>query len=274
MQKGVIMKCVWAILITGIPLLGFTQDTAQTALDTVFCGDTRIVFYSRCLDDTATKISFVHVHENETTAVAAANLLMDTLQRGCFTTWQCQQQRFVEFKLKGVQYRFDPNRIYTQTGIKTTLKSNKGAFSDSAMLSIQVIADVFLRKYIDSNRLIVALHNNTDAGGLSISSYKKGNAFSSAAKQVFINPKQDADDFFYTTEVAYFNFLKTKGFNVVLQDNVKVPDDGSLSVYAATYHIPYINIEAQNGHLQQQIKMLSTVFQLIDAIIKSDFMSN
>jgi len=266
MQEGIVMKLIWAMLLTGMPCLGFTQDMPQTASDTIFCGDARIFFYNRCYDDTVTKISFVHVHEDETTAVAAANRLMDTLHRGYFVTWQCQQQRFVDFKQQGIHYRFDPNRIYTPAGIRATLKNNAGNFSDSAALAVQAVADTFLRKYIDGNRLVVALHNNTDEGGLSVNSYKKGGAYSRDAKQVFVNAKQDADDFFYTTEPAYFNFLKTKGFNVVLQHNVNVQDDGSLSVYAASHRIPYINIEAQIGHLQQQIKMLRAVFDLDDKL--------
>ena len=263
MQQAVIMKQVWTILLSGCPFLGFTQDTATINADTIFCGNTRIVFYNRSHQDTATKISFVHVHENETTAVTAANAVIDSLQKGCFTTWQCQQQRYVDFEIENLQYHFDPNRIYSTAGMGATLRSNGGIYTDSAMLAVKQVADEFVRRYIDSNRLVVALHNNTDAGGLTINSYQKGGTYYKDAKLVFVNSKQDADDFFYTTELVYYNFLKRKGFNIVLQDNVHVHDDGSLSVYCATHHIPYINIEAQEGHLPQQIKMLGAIFNII-----------
>lgn len=245
------------------PLIALTQDTASQETNTVFCGNARIVFYSKCHDDTAKKISFVHVHENETTAVKAADRLLDSLQNGCFVTWQSQQQRFVNFELANIQYHFDPNRIYSKRGINKTLGNKPGVFSDSATLAVQKVANAFLKKYIDHKILVVALHNNTNAGGLTINSYQKGGVYSKDASQVYVNPKQDTDDFFYTTEMAYYYLFKSKGFNIVLQDNAGVKDDGSLSVYCAAQKIPYINIEAQDGHLPQQMKMLNEVLAII-----------
>jgi hypothetical protein len=42
-------------------------------------------------------------------------------------------------------------------------------------------------------------------------------------------------------------------------------DDGSLSVYCGKLGIPYVNVEAQHGHLVRQLKMLIFAFQeLVD----------
>jgi hypothetical protein len=49
---------------------------------------------------------------------------------------------------------------------------------------------------------------------------------------------------------------------VVLQHH-RPQDDGSLSVYAAKKKIPYINIEALHGHLDEQIRMLETLKDII-----------
>lgn len=262
------MKQFWTILIFYCPFFAFTKDATDTGSDTAFCGDTRVIFKSRCSNDSLQRISFVHVHENETTAVEAMARLLDTINKGCFVSWQCRQQRFVDFKLDGITYRFDPNRIYTAAGINATLRSNNGVYSKPATSAVKKVADRFIKNYVDSNLLVIALHNNTNRGGLSINSYKKGGVFSRDAKQVFMNPKQDVDDFFYTTDVACFNFLKSKDFNVILQDNAGMKDDGSLSVYCATKRIPYINIEAQDGHLKQQVQMLTAVSELISQISK------
>ena len=40
-------------------------------------------------------------------------------------------------------------------------------------------------------------------------------------------------------------------------------DDGSLSVYCGMKKIPYINVEAQRGHLQEQIAMLKELQNLL-----------
>jgi hypothetical protein len=117
-------------------------------------------------------------------------------------------------------------------------------------------------------KLVVALHNNTNAGSLSVNSYKKGAVYARDAKAVFVNIKQDADDFFYTTELAFYNFLKKKGFNVVLQNNATVKDDGSLSVFCSDQKIPYLNIEAQEGHLIQQNRMVGVVLQMIEELVR------
>ena len=66
-----------------------------------------------------------------------------------------------------------------------------------------------------------------------------------------------------TTEENYFDNIKRLGFNVVLQNNMKVTDDGSLSVYCGKQRIPYINVEAENGHLTEQKEMLAAIWLLV-----------
>ena len=262
------VKFILIIAFYFFPFFLLAQDSTMQSSDTLMCGNATIIFKTRC-EENLPRISFVHVHEDEITAVAAANWLLDTVRKGCFVTWQCQQDRFVHFTLNDIPYRFDPNRIYTTAGIIATLKSNDEIYSATAADTVKAIADSFLKKYIDSNLLVIALHNNSERGGLSINSYKKGAVYGKDAKAVFVNPQLDADDFFYTTELSFFNFLRTKKYNVVLQDNVKVTDDGSLSVCCSGKKIPYINIEAQNGHLQQQKKMLKVVWELIEKLVKT-----
>ena len=60
--------------------------------------------------------------------------------------------------------------------------------------------------------------------------------------------------------------MSSEGHNVVLQDNDKVTDDGSLSVLAGRAGIPYINVEAEDGHLQQQVEMIKTVYSAVAAL--------
>ena len=61
---------------------------------------------------------------------------------------------------------------------------------------------------------------------------------------------------------ADFDFFRSKNFNVVLQ-NENAGDDGSLSVFCQKNQIPYINIEAQNGHKEKQMQMIKESYYLI-----------
>jgi len=50
---------------------------------------------------------------------------------------------------------------------------------------------------------------------------------------------------------------------VTLQDDVNVPDDGSASVCFARKGIPYLNIEADMSHLDEQTEMVRVAREMI-----------
>lgn len=240
------------------------QTDFSTGLETLQIGNATIVFRTKCASEQK-GIRFIHVHENEQIAAAAADSMLRLYGRGCFTTWQSWGDRYINFMLDSAIYKFDPNRIYSECGRKESLMAN-GEYSEDADSLVAGIANLFLHDYIDSQRLVIALHNNTDRGGLTIKSYKKGGPYQNDAQKVHINKTRDEDDFFLTTDHDIYKFFKSKGFNVLLQDNEKVSDDGSLSVYAAAKKIPYVNIEAQHGHLKEQLEMIAVVQEMIAAL--------
>ena len=240
------------------------QQQFSTGIETQKLGNTTILFKTSCANEQQ-GIQFIHVHENEATAVDAVYKMMDKYGRGCFVTWQSRGDRNISFKLGSRMYKFDPNRIYTSKGRKASLKANF-EYSNEADSMVAAVANVFLRNYIDSQRLVVAVHNNTDGGGLTIDSFRKGGPYARDAKKVHCNKAMDEDDFFLTTSLRIYNFIKSKGYSIVLQDNARVTDDGSLSVYAASKNISYLNIEAQHGHLEQQLQMMDVVQEMIDTL--------
>ena len=227
----------------------------------VLLGDTKVIISPTCKIP-INGIWFVHVHEDEKTATSAATEFIDSIGYGCFVTLQHGSGRNISFTQGGVSYKFDPNRMFTDAGRKATLQK-LGKYSESAFSDVTRLAKTFTSNYIDSNKLIIALHNNTNDGGLTIKSYTKGGDYAPDASQVFINQKEDADDFFYTTSKKAFTFFKELGFNVMQQNNATVTDDGSLSVYAGLKKIDYINIEAEHGKTAQQKRMLLATLQYI-----------
>jgi hypothetical protein len=260
---------VWLFLFQLVASTAFSQvqirdSTYNSDMKLYLVGlgeDTRVIIMPICKKKLP-GIWFVHVHEDENTAADAAIEFIDSIGAGCFVTLKHGMGRNISFNLNGKTYKFDPNRIYTAEGRKVTLK-RFGAYSDSAFAAVGVLSDFITSRYIDSNRLVVALHNNTNEGGLSIKSYQKGGDYQRDASKVFVNKNEDPDDFFYTTSLRAFDFFKEKGFNVLLQNNAKVTDDGSLSVYAGMKNIDYINVETEHLKKDQQIRMLGAVMDYI-----------
>jgi len=110
--------------------------------------------------------------------------------------------------------------------------------------------------------VIAALHNTVD-GHYSIESYRPGAQHAAAAADLHISPSRSRFDFFYVTDRRFFDYLKQRDFNVVLQNNAAVPDDGSLSVYFAKKGIPYLNVETELGQLDRQIEMVRVAREMV-----------
>ena len=69
----------------------------------------------------------------------------------------------------------------------------------------------------------------------------------------------EPNDFMLCTDVNDFALLRQSPFNVVLQNEAKGEDDGSLSRLAASRRIRYVNIEAAMGRDAAQRAMLEWV---------------
>lgn len=205
--------------------------------------------------------TYFNMHDDENTAVKAAKLVIDSIG-GKLIEILASGDRYISFSYKEQNYSFDPNRIYTSIGVKKTLK-DQGAYSKEADSIVSHFANFIVDSILVNTKTIVTLHNNT-ADNYSINSYKKGSIYEKDATKVYSNPKQDPDDFFYIADSLYFYSLKDKGYNALLQDNSNVADDGSLSVYCGYKQIRYINVEAQKGHLQEQIQMLYSLREILD----------
>lgn len=193
---------------------------------------------------------YVALHDSENTAVKAAADLP-----GFHVTLRHSGQRNVSFRLDGVEYVFDPNRIFTNNGIEDTLRRQGGTYSEEAHKAVFEFARVLILLVEPFRRRVVALHNNTN-GNYSISTYLPGGSEEANARSHFTNPDYDSDDFFLTTSWSLYQSLKKLEYNVVLQAFNPV-DDGSLSVYCANLcRAGYVNVEAQHGHQAIQTEML------------------
>jgi hypothetical protein len=198
------------------------------------------------------------LHNNEQTAVRQSRDFI-VYNGGMFYELINNNQRNLSFNFGNKLYHFDPNRIFTLKGRTQALRQNKSHVK-SAQVKLLSFARFVLKEF-PKDKVIAAVHNNTDRG-YSISSYKRGAILELHADRLYINPAMDEDDFFLTTSKELFEKLKTEDCNVILQSK-KVKDDGSLSVYCAKVARPYINLETQHGHsaeLQNMLKTLDRIF--------------
>ena len=207
------------------------------------------------------KVLWLHVHENETTALAAARQALARQAAGCVRTLHHGNGRDVAWRLNGQMLTFDPNRMFSAAGRTATLRRSACRHAEAEQALDAVAAD-FVARHVHGRRLLVAVHNN-QPHGISVYSFMGNGILARDAAQVAHNPAHSHNDFFYVTGTRAFDFFARRGFNVVLQDNARVRDDGSLSVYAARHGIDYINVEAAHGHLAQQQAMLAAVYEYI-----------
>lgn len=196
--------------------------------------------------------TYIHLHQNESTSLMAAKRII-AQNGGKIISLRYRGGRLISFRLHGRRYTFDPNRIFTKRGIRLTLQ-RYGTYSASAFHAVQQFSKQIL--HLLSKKLIIALHNNSKR--YSILLYKAGQRYAHDVSRIYINPNQNPSNFFFVTNARTFNYLRQKGFNVLLQ-HPHATNDGSLSVYAARHGIPYINVEAEHGHLHHQIKMLKAL---------------
>ena len=203
----------------------------------------------------------INVHDDENTSVLAGKVIVKE-SGGRLIELVHSGKRFVEFKLDGQMYRFDPNRIFSDEGIRATL-SRRSVYSEAAHRVVKDFAMKFIERFeLDQEPVIVALHN-TDGHGLTINSYRAEGDMSSASATLHVSARRSPGDFFYVTDRRFFDYLKARDFNVTLQDDANVPDDGSASVYFARKRIPYLNIEADVNHLDEQTQMVRVAREMI-----------
>jgi hypothetical protein len=198
---------------------------------------------------------FVHLHDNETTAAEIAKQV--AAREGIMLIRILnQRERLIRFQQSGGQLQVDPNRIFSDTGIRKTL-ALYNRYSEEAFRAVQQFRNRLLQ-LLDHNKTIIALHNNTD-NRFSILHYQEAGNL-----PMHVNAEHDPDDFFLTNNRELFDLLRAANFNVVLEEASRVDEDGSLSLYCSRKNIRYINVEAEHGHQQQQAAMLDALLRILN----------
>jgi len=202
----------------------------------------------------------LNLHDNETTSVKAARSVLEETG-GTLIKLENNNQRVIRFRLKGISYGFDPNRMFSRVGIEQTLRDNR-KISRDAMDEVEKFAIRVLQLIPDSISCVIALHNNTEEA-YSVRSYLPGGNRDDDAKAVYADSLQDVDDIVFTTDSLLYQRMADSGYNSIWQNNEKAKKDGSLSIYFGERNRPYVNIETQHGRVTQYIEMLQKLLMIL-----------
>jgi hypothetical protein len=205
-------------------------------------------------------LTYLNLHDDENTSVRAA---LDVIRRhgGRVMELKHSGARNVTFDLDGIEYEFDPNRMFNIHGASASLE-RFGPESNAAVTAVSAFADEVLQHILPPEpNVMVTLHNNPGRG-YSVLSYLPDGNYAGEAQHVHVGEGIDPHDFYFVTDLDLYNQLQQAELNAVLQDNVRMTDDGSLSVWSAQNQLPYVNVEAQDGHRRSQADMIVFLHRL------------
>lgn len=197
---------------------------------------------------------FVHLHESETTAWQAIRQYTNQFG-GSYLHIHQNGQRNICFRQHRKRYCFDPNRIFTSKGIKTTLTTYSDNYHLSAHREVEKLSNRI--KQIIANRPVIAVHNNRE---YSMRDYMTKHSLASEAQALHWHNNRLYRDFILVTQQELWPRITQTEHNAVLQA-VNGTDDGSLSIWMAKK--AYINCEAGYGHLTQQLNQLKIAKDLL-----------
>ena len=207
-------------------------------------------------------LTYFNMHDDENTSVEAAQMLI-ARHGGQVVELQHSGGRYLNFMVGADTFRVDPNRIFTDLGIETTL-ARESTYHPDAHNAVRQFAESLLTILdLAEASIVITLHNNSDEN-YSALSYLPSGPYAIDAAAVHLEPGADPDDFFFVTDPLLYEAFKKAGFNAVLQDNAQATDDGSLSVYCGQHGLPYVNVEAQHGHVEEQLRMLETLYAYLN----------
>jgi len=150
--------------------------------------------------------------------------------------------------------KLDPNRMFSRPGAELNLRTLNPNWTPEQMVDALDLLDAGREHLLSAffpggGRLLIALHNNTEG-------YSVENELP-ISEQMSLRQPNDPHAFFLCTDPDDYRVLSGSPYNVVLQQFVPAPDDGSLSRRAAARFQRYVNLEVRLGDAEKQQQMLN-----------------
>jgi len=155
----------------------------------------------------------------------------------------------------------DPNRVFSRNGAYYALRKFQPGWPPGSLKKAldQIDKDrkIFLNILMPSkDGLLIAVHNNFRGYNVRDEEPK--------SQRTSIKKEQNPRDFILCTNEDDFEKLSLGPFNVVLQNELPLSDDGSLSWEALRRNVRYLNVETRLGYLSQQKKMLKFIEKALE----------
>ncbi|HUU12907.1 MAG TPA: hypothetical protein VM182_04245 [Terriglobia bacterium] len=260
-----------------MPRIEAQEDSVQKSLperiETLPIGDSTIQV--RIVGDLSSPIRYVVIHGDEETAPQAAEL---HLQRygGALIQLVNPGKRLVTFRLPELRftYDFDPNRIFTRTGLERTLRARNRRTRQSRFprlfAAVQEFADRFLNLLVEprvKGQGLIAVHNNGTSpnSDFSFETFVNSRGYFPGVEAMQYRRNHSPYNLFVVTDAADYDALAARGLNVVLENSELASDDGSLSVFCGRQRIRYANVEGRMGEVGKHVEMLDTLREIWNA---------
>ncbi len=191
---------------------------------------------------------YLHIHGDETTA---REVLREHMTKHPGVAWLVRND---ERTIPAANGRLDPNRMFTREGAARNLRLLNKSWTDAEVERELARLDrerVPLLKALTPPKgaLLFAVHNN--ARGYSVTAELE------ASNDSKLNDAGNPHEFFLTTDPEDYRVLALSPFNVVLQNDAKGPDDGSMSRLMARRGVRYLNLEVAIGKRERQAEMMA-----------------
>jgi len=193
------------------------------------------------------KRHYVQIHGDEETARQVLTKHMETHRGVAY---------IIESRTRDVPIeagKIDPNRMFSRAGAQANLQQLNPNWTPEQMNDALDLLDDGREKLLKAlfpsdNRLLIALHNNSQA--------YSANSETGISYQKSMKQPDNPHAFFLCTDANDYRILAESPYNVILQQYVRAPDDGSLSRRAAARYQRYLNLEVQMGDAGRQREML------------------
>jgi hypothetical protein len=270
-------KSILSFILSFVLLPAIGQTSAHPVIPRLFRPKETIIYYR--LGERVVQLKtyqygnskdmvYINLHDDEMTAVNGAKKLLEKYG-GFLIRIENYRTRNVRFKMDGRYYTFDPNRMFSHTGVIQTLTIH-GRVDDRAASEVERFANRILQLIPRDPTFIIALHNNSN-GKYSINNYLPGNMREKDAKLLYKNAEEDPDNIFLTTDSVLFRQLADeKKYNTIWQDNANARKDGSLSIYCGERNIRYVNCETEHGQQERYDVMIASAVHHIQQIKTPD----
>lgn len=210
-----------------------------------------------------TDLFFFHMHENEITAKTTG---AESVRKNGGTFMYLDHAgtgRNMKVRLDNVTYQFDPNRIFTDKGLRerTSPTPTAAHFKQLKNFVTWIERNIQYGRQKRKFSTLVALHNNTDddVHGELLSILTEKKLIGTDNRLANINPQWDIDNFLIATlKSTYDRFVQ--GYNPNMSLILERPRDiGYLSNWAINRNIDFITVEAQHSDSLSNRRLIELV---------------